>query len=706
MADSSPFPRRTLNAISPLLSTVTNMRLTILLATAITLFAQADVTLQRAIRKETLEGDLKGAIALYEKAVTEAKNNRPVAAKALIRLAECHQKLGNTEPRKIYERILRDYADQAEPAELARKKLGATDIKNAGIVTRQVWAGPKVIINGSVSADGRFISFTERPSGNLMLHDLKTGADQLLAEARDGGQADQSTLAPSGRMVAYVWMKKAGGAELRLVEIKGNVPSAPRILYQNPDVRYPGPWAWSADSQWIGVQLQRTDRTVQIAMLSARDGALRILKSVGWGGAGNMALSPDGKYLAYSLSTRPESRSADIFVIATDGSQESAVVTDPNSDDRPMVWSPDGSHLLFVSDRGEKDGLWALPVREGKAAGSPKLVRAGVTGIQGITRSGTLFYSEHSGNAELVTTAIDLATGKLQSPPAVEAKTPYPGRWSPDGRSLAVGLPTRSGGQFWRIRIRSLDTAQVRELEPKLRYVTGFCSLGDSGKFLAAGTDLKGRMGIFRLDAQTGEAEPLEFAKVADRSERAAPAAQPQCASDGNRILFTRFLDKPDAGKGEAQVVTKDVASGEEREILRFDLDAKPLPALVLSPDGGKVAYCGQKSTVTVRSVMSGESQELPIPGEPGPSEVSAWTADGRYLVVRKVLNAAGDAAFFLLPAAGGEPIRLEMPHRQARALSIHPGGKLATFQVPLTPTSTLIAMENALAALEPRAEH
>ena len=36
------------------------------------LAAQADVTLQRAMRKETLEGDLKGAIALYEKTVAQA----------------------------------------------------------------------------------------------------------------------------------------------------------------------------------------------------------------------------------------------------------------------------------------------------------------------------------------------------------------------------------------------------------------------------------------------------------------------------------------------------------------------------------------------------------------------------------------------------------------------------------------------------------
>src|SRR6185503_12996209 len=88
--------------------------LTLILATALALFAQADVTLQKAMRKETLEGDLKGAIVLYEKAVAEAKNDRATAAKALIHLAECHQKLGDAEATKIYERVVRGYADQRE----------------------------------------------------------------------------------------------------------------------------------------------------------------------------------------------------------------------------------------------------------------------------------------------------------------------------------------------------------------------------------------------------------------------------------------------------------------------------------------------------------------------------------------------------------------------------------------------------------------
>jgi len=133
----------------------------LIVATAVTLSAQADVTLQRAMRKETLEGDLKGAIVLYQKAVAEAKSDHASAAKALIRMAECYQKLGSSESRKIYERVVREYADQKESAEEARARLGylrVPAIQTTGIVSRNVWTVPKAgDIFGTVSPDGRYV---------------------------------------------------------------------------------------------------------------------------------------------------------------------------------------------------------------------------------------------------------------------------------------------------------------------------------------------------------------------------------------------------------------------------------------------------------------------------------------------------------------------------------------------------------------------
>ena len=178
----------------------------LIFATALTLYAQADVTLQRAIRKETLEGDLKGAIALYEKTVSEARNDRAVAAKALIGMAECHQKLGDSESQKIYERVLREYGDQKEAAEVARKKIGEKTDKTAGLVIRTVWANAQSW--GSVSSDGRYLSLADKKTGDLALHDLVTGEDRRLTNHTAGGKrefSDFSIISPDGKQIAYVW---------------------------------------------------------------------------------------------------------------------------------------------------------------------------------------------------------------------------------------------------------------------------------------------------------------------------------------------------------------------------------------------------------------------------------------------------------------------------------------------------------------------
>src|SRR5262245_40486405 len=85
---------------------------------------KANELLQSGLTRETVQGDLKGAIALYEQAAKEAGTNRSLAAKAQLRLGAAYQKLGDAQARNVYERIVRDYADQPEAAD-ARARLNA-----------------------------------------------------------------------------------------------------------------------------------------------------------------------------------------------------------------------------------------------------------------------------------------------------------------------------------------------------------------------------------------------------------------------------------------------------------------------------------------------------------------------------------------------------------------------------------------------------
>src|SRR5881227_1590927 len=71
---------------------------------------------QKALAAERADGNIKNAIALYERIVKDFASDRSLAANALIRMAQCYEKLGNTEAQAIYERLIREYGDQKETA--------------------------------------------------------------------------------------------------------------------------------------------------------------------------------------------------------------------------------------------------------------------------------------------------------------------------------------------------------------------------------------------------------------------------------------------------------------------------------------------------------------------------------------------------------------------------------------------------------------
>ena len=83
----------------------------------------AEVQLKAAIQREVEDGDFKGAIEQYKKLANSS--NRAVAAKALLRMGQCYEKLGDTESRKAYEHLVRDFVDQKDMAEQARARLAA-----------------------------------------------------------------------------------------------------------------------------------------------------------------------------------------------------------------------------------------------------------------------------------------------------------------------------------------------------------------------------------------------------------------------------------------------------------------------------------------------------------------------------------------------------------------------------------------------------
>ena len=157
--------------------------------------SRAEVLLRSAIDKETVDGDLKAAIEIYRKAIASAGANRAVAAKALVRMGQCYEKLGDTEARKAYERVVREFGDQKDLAETASARLAALG-KPAGPTGPTVYmiSGASSVWVYGPSPDGRYL--LQGNKGKLELRDLSTGQVRQLTKeygydpafSRDGRQ--------------------------------------------------------------------------------------------------------------------------------------------------------------------------------------------------------------------------------------------------------------------------------------------------------------------------------------------------------------------------------------------------------------------------------------------------------------------------------------------------------------------------------------
>lgn len=83
--------------------------------------------------------------------------------------------------------------------------------------------------------------------------------------------------------------------------------------------------------------------------------------------------SPDGEFLAYSVTTNDLMRDApttDLWRVRWDGSDRRALTQTPGADEWQPAWSPDGRWIAFLSDRGGDAAttqVWVMPAASGEA---------------------------------------------------------------------------------------------------------------------------------------------------------------------------------------------------------------------------------------------------------------------------------------------------------------------------------------------------
>lgn len=633
------------------------------------LSAQADVTLQRAIRAETLEGNLKGAIALYEKAIAEAKSDRANAAKALIRMAECQEKLGQAEARRSYERVVKEYADQKDAVQVARAKL------SGGATARTPHA--RLVLDeardlvGTVTPDGRLMSFISQMTRDVGIRDLATGEVRMATNKSVGGKdpkgiAESCAISPDGKRVAFVWdawdeesVKKEAYYQLRVVNADG---TGERTFRTSPD--FIGVSAWSPDGRWIAASVMSQGRgageSSQLVLVAADTGEERILRTSSRLPKWRIRFSPDSRWLAYSEAESPLQPSV-AYVLAADGS--AAAETELARDAQMIGWSPDGRHILIARERQGTSGLFAVPFAAGRIAGPPQpLYSASNIGRPlDITPNGTLLHRLDNRRIDVWIGRLDTRTGQLGG-----AAAQFPGdkvrsamndntlKFSPDGRQLVwIEAPNR-------LVFRSVIGDQERSVAVQLKEIRRVEWSADGKTVLASGMGTDGVRALYRIDLTTGQAAVVTT-KLNSSWLTFAPAR------DGKTVYYR-------TDKGQLAALSLD--SGSER-ILHEEFEA--VPNVVPSPDGKSLAV-RSGGNLGVLDLASGKYTALYKRDFSRDNNVMwalAWSEDSRRVlaIARDWRN--GVCNLWIYPAEGGERIQQPLPG-DMRGLSLTPDGSLA----------------------------
>ena len=572
--------------------------------------------LQQALVAERSNGQVREAIELYRRIISEHASDRALTATALVRLGHAYETLGSQDARQTYERVVSEYADQRDMASEARTRLSAiarsrTASAAKTMAARQVWTDA-ADFGGRVSPDGRYVSFADWDTGNLAIHDVATGEDRHVTSggtfSRPGNFAEESRWSPDGTQLAYShWVEvegavRGGAYELRLTGVD-DLES--RLLYRDEDVFYPYPGGWSPDGRSLSIALQHLDGTYELGVLSVADGAVRILKSLDRSWCGCVGpFSPDGEYFVYSHGPDETSQNKDLFLMAVDGSRE-VQLTDTPADDDMLGWTPDGS-LLFKSNRTGRYAFWRIRVEHGTPVGSAAMLLAdlGDVNLMGTTSDGALYYGVDTNAVDAFTVAFDPDSVEVVEPPttidsSVQGATAAPA-WSADGKYLAFRL--RRGPEDLLV-IRSLESGSETVATREIR-VPDRCKCiqwHSDGESVFVYGQHRGRRGVFEVDLGTDGAVPRFVEERTPASDRPGPDV---VSADGRTMYAVQRERSPDGELVRAAIVRTDLATGVESELYGTTSGQNIGTGIVLSPDNQTLLFSGFRTDDRLLSLV------------------------------------------------------------------------------------------------------
>lgn len=646
--------------------------------------------------KFTMEtkGDLKGAIKLFEEIIRKYPNEREYAAKSLYLMGISYEKLGERQAKQAqaaFQRIVEDYPDQTEAVNMAKERLvvfqkvrGAAEASEGEFRIRKI--GPLEVMGGP-SPDGRLISCVDWDTGDLAIFDVASGKKHRITNkgswAVSSDWAQESSFSPDGKSIAYNWFNlKDFRYDLRTINTDG---TGQNVVYGGEDVNYIWPCDWTPDGKHILAIVTNNERVSRIALISASDGTARTIKDFKSGAPGKLSLSSDGQWIAFAypdeVPWRTSSEKRDIYLLAVDGSHEVPLVAHP-ADDCLLGWTPDGKSILFSSDRSGTWDAWIQPIKNGYAAGDPRLIRRDFGDPKivpmGFTRDGSFYYGIRISLDDIYILSLDPATGGPVAR-AEKAALRFEGSnfcpcWSPDGDYLAyTSVRSQGRSEPGVLCIKSMISGEEREVHPAIKDFDTVAWFPDAKFILVRGVTEGHRLGLYRVDIATGEAEAL---LILDDMEG---FHGPVLSRDGKRI----FYDLDDWKNDIFRILSYDLETKQKKELIR---SSSQIIHYNQSPDRKWLAFKeAEEGIACLRTIPSegGEKRTLMRLDKGEGINGIVWSPDGRYIYFSKWEEGSSKSeacSLWRIPAEGGRPEKFDLTMDGLGKLNFHPDGRKLAF--------------------------